>query len=150
MKNAITAAVSCTLLILFSCREDAEISSRIDGRWKGTLLEVQVKPFGLPIPITKEDPTFRTEIEFGSNGTMAIWDGGTATEGTYELADDKLTTEIDYSIEGLNLSETYTLETLTDAALVFFLEKRDTTIVDPNGGASVNGRVKVTLHFERL
>ena len=137
------------LLLVLACNEDSEITSGIEGKWQGTLAEVQVKPFGLPLPISQDDPTFEPRIDFNDNGVMVIWDGSDPKEGTYTVSGNELITDIDYSIEDISLSGTYTIETLTATQLVIHL-KRDDTIADPDGGPSISGEIKVTLHFNRI
>jgi hypothetical protein len=144
-----TKACLFLLLLVLACNEDSEITSGIDGKWQGTLAEIQVKPFGLPLPISQDDPSFETRIDFSDNGVMVIWDGSDPKEGTYKVEGNELTTDIDYSIEDISLSGTYIIETLTATQLVIHLE-RDETIADPDGGPSISGKIKVTLHFNRL
>lgn len=137
------------LLLVLACSEDSEITSGIGGKWQGTLAEIRVKPFGLPLPISQDDPSFETRIDFNDNGVMVVWDGSDPKEGTYKVEGNELTTDIDYSIEDISLSGTYIIETLTATLLVIHLE-RDETIADPDGGPSISGKIKVTLHFSRL
>lgn len=150
MKSMRAPFIASILLLLMACQEDAEISSSIEGGWKGTLAEVQLKPFGLPIPISKDVPTFDAELEFRSDRTIILRDDSQSIEGTYQLTGDKLTIDLDYSIENLKLSGTYDVETLTETSLIFHRKEDGATIVDPDGGQSVQGQLKVTLHFQRL
>ena len=136
--------------LLFSCEDDAEITASIEGKWKGTLAEIRVKPLGLPIPISEDYASFDPEIEFMPAGTVVLWDDSQPKEGTYELTGEKLTINIDYTIEDVDLSGTYTIETLTENSLVFYLERKGQTLVDPDGAPTIKGRVKVTLHFRRI
>lgn len=138
------------LLLAFSgCEEDPEISAAIEGKWQGTLAEIQVKPFGLPIPIREDDPSFSTRIDFNTDGTMILWDDEDPKEGTYALDGDKLTIDVDYSVEDISLSGTYNIEVLTNEQLVINLKRKD-KIADPDGGPSVSGQIKITLHFRRI
>ena len=148
MRSRTTAGIFL-LLLVFACNEDSEITSGINGKWQGKLAEIQVKPFGLPLPISRDDPSFATRIDFNDNGGMVVWDGSDPIEGTYKVEGKELTTDIDYSIENISLSGTYIIETLTATQLVVHLE-RDETIADPDGGPSISGEIKVTLHFIRL
>ena len=143
-----TAGIFIMLISVFSCQEDPEITASIEGKWIGTRAEFQVKPLGLPIPINRDAPSFETEIEFQPDGTLVIPDDTQTARGTYQLAGNKLTIDIDYSIEDIGLSGTYNIETLNETSLVFYLKKRD-TISDPEGGPSISGQIKVTLHFRR-
>lgn len=149
MKGLRIAGISLLLMVALACSKDAEITSGIEGKWRGTLAEVQVKPFGLPVPIKDDDPSFATRIDFNGDGSMVIWDDTNPTEGTYNVNNDEVTVNIDYSIEDIELSGTYTIETLTGTRLVIYT-KRDDTITHPDGGPSISGEIKVTLHFRRL
>ena len=148
MKEFIKAVTIVTLLLVIACEEDAEITSGIEGQWRGTLAEVQFKPFGLPIPVKDDDPSFATRIDFNKGGALVIQEDG-QKQGTYAVNGDELDIEIDYTIEDINLSGKYHIETLTATQLVIHT-KRDETIADPDGGPSVSGEIKITLHFDRL
>ncbi|MDQ2655946.1 MAG: hypothetical protein M3Y60_00890 [Bacteroidota bacterium] len=142
--------VAVLLLLVSSCQDDPEISAPIAGKWKGTLAEVDIKPLGLPIPASKDDPSFDAQIEFRPDGVVIINDNAETVDGTYQQSNESLTINIDYSIEEVNLSDTYTIETLTETLLVFYVNKKGETLIDPTGAPAVKGRVKITLHFERL
>lgn len=149
MEGLRTTGISLLILLAIACKEDAEITSGIEGKWQGTLAEVRVKPFGLPIPFKEDVPSFATRIDFNKDGSMVVWDDTSPTEGTYNLNGDEVTVNIDYSIEDIDLSGTYTIEILTDTQLVIHT-KRDDTITDPDSGQSMSAEIKVTLHFSRL
>lgn len=136
-------------ILIFSCKEESVISSGIDGKWQGTLAEVRFKPLGLPVPVNRDVPSFDTRIDFNKDGTMVVWDGADPKNGTYDLRGNDLVINIDYSIEDISLAGTYRVETLTDTQLVINIT-RDHTVSDPDGGPSVSGEVKVTLHFDRI
>lgn len=148
MRGFIKAVTVASLLLSVACEEDAEITSGIEGQWQGTLAEVQFKPLGLPIPVKDDDPSFATRIDFNKDGTMVILEDD-SKQGTYEVNGDELNIDIDYTIEDISLSGTYHIETLTQTQLVIHT-KRDDTIADPDGGPSVSGEIKITLHFARL
>jgi hypothetical protein len=147
-KTRQTAAIFLLLTLAFACRDDEKNFASIEGKWQGTLAEIEVKPFGLPIPFSRKDETFHNEIEFNADGTMTVLDDTQPTQGTYQLVDDKLTTDINFSTEIIELSGTYTIETLTQTTLVFYLKKKD-SVTDPDTGLEVSGDIKATLHFER-
>jgi hypothetical protein len=137
------------LLLLASCKEDAEITAGIEGRWQGTLAEIQLKPFGLPVPIRRDVPSFSTRIDFDDKGTVTLWDDGNPREGSYQVDGDELILNIDYSIEDVSLSGTYNIEVLNQEQLVINLKRND-KFADPDGGLTVSGQIKITLHFERI
>jgi hypothetical protein len=135
-------------MLAFACKEEDKNFASIEGKWQGTLAEIEVKPAGLPLPFSQKDDTFDNEIEFHADGTMTVLDDTQPKEGTYQVVDDKLVTDIDFNTEIVDISGTYTIETLTQATLVFYLKKKD-SITDPDTGIQVSGDIKATLHFER-
>ncbi|HEX8040577.1 MAG TPA: hypothetical protein VF490_15565 [Chryseosolibacter sp.] len=90
MKIRLTAGVLMVLTLALSCQKnsDEEVFASIEGRWKGTLAEMELKPFGIPIPVRKSDDNFSSTLEFRADGTMTVNDGSKTTEGTYHLAGD--------------------------------------------------------------
>lgn len=150
MKLTNLSAAVVFLLLSSGCHKDAVITSSIEGRWKGAGAELRVKPFGLPVPISKDYPSFNAEIEFRPDRTLALSQDGQVKEGTYELNGDRLRIEVDFKIEGYDLSGDYTIETLTENSLVLYLERKDVTLADPDGAPTVKGQIKITLHFKRL
>lgn len=150
MKTRITAGIIIFLLVAMSCREEEKNFPSIEGKWRGTSAEITVKPFGIPIPFSEEDDSFATEIEFKSDGALIIYDGAEPTRGSWQVVDDKLITDVNFSTDFIDLSGTYTIEELTQTKLVFYLEKENETITDPDSGKSISGDVKVTLHFEKI
>lgn len=150
MKHANRAAAILFLLLVYGCQKETVITSTIKGRWKGTGAELRVKPFGLPLPISKDYDSSDLEMEFKPDGTAVVRQNGQTTEGSYSLNGDRLNIQIDFNIEGYDLSGDYTIQTLTEDSLVLYMEKKDVTLADPDGGPTVTGEVKITLHFERL
>ncbi|MEX1239235.1 MAG: lipocalin family protein [Cyclobacteriaceae bacterium] len=149
MKTRVTAGLFA-LLAAFSCNDDDEQLAPIEGKWRGTMAEIQVKPFGLPIPVSKKDESFHTEIEFRSDGKLIVYEDSQTTEGTWKLNGNKLVTDIDFNTEFIGLSGTYTVERLTGTTLIFYLEKDNQTISDPDTGQSISGDLKATLHFQKI
>lgn len=136
-------------LVLFGCQADETlINAPIEGKWEGTLAEVQIKPFGLPLPINNKQPSFSTEVEFQRGGKLLVWDDATPIEGTYSQSGNELIIKTDYTIEDIALSGTYAIETLTEEALTINLEREDQTI-EAEGAPTIRGEVKITLHFAR-
>ena len=137
------------ILLLTECKEDGHVpTASIEGKWAGTLAEVQVKPFGLPIPIQKDVPSFSTDIEFKEDGRLLLWENSRAIEGTYEQTGDNLKIETDYTLEDIELAGEYTIETLTEKTLVIFLRRKDQHI-DVEGAPAIEANIKITLHFQR-
>lgn len=149
MTDTRTAALFFSLLLLSSCSDEVKNFASIEGKWQGTLVEVQVKPFGLPIPFSDDDDSFSTIIEFKADGTVIVHETQPAT-GTYQIIGDKLIIDIDLAIEGRELAGSYTLETLNDSELVFFTKQKNEKLADPDGGPTLKGDIKLTLHFRKL
>lgn len=148
MKKTYNTAAIFLLMLAFACKEDDKNFASIEGKWQGTLAEIEVKPLGLPLPFSQKDETFDNEIEFKADGTMTVLDDTQPTQGTYQVVDDNLITDINFNTEIIELSGTYTIETLTQTTLVFYLKKKD-SVTDPDTGLEVSGDIKATLHFER-
>ena len=138
------------LLVSMSCNEDDEPLAPIAGKWRGTMSEIQLKPFGLPIPISREDENFNAEIEFKSDGRVILQNNSETRQGTWQVNGDKLITDIDFSTADIKLDGTYTIESLTETTLVFYVEKDNQTITDPETGRSISGDIKATLHFQKI
>lgn len=149
MKTKITAGILLMLATLLACKDDEKEMTSIVGKWKGTLAEVELHPFGIPLPISRDDDNFDTEIEFKSDATLIISDTPPA-EGSWQIVDDKLITDIDFSTDFIALTGAYSIQELTATTLIIYLEKENETITDPDTGQSVSGDIKVTLHFERI
>ena len=146
-----TAAGLLLLVILaLSCKEEEEKTfAPIEGQWRGTHVEIQVKPFGLPIPFSDEDDSFDTVIEFKADRTMVVH-GDQPTAGTYQIIGDQLVIDIDLTIEDRELAGTYKLETLSETSLVFSAKHKKETLADPDGGPALRGDIKLTLHFQKV
>jgi hypothetical protein len=149
MKTRQTAGIFLLILLVFSCDDEDKTFTSIVGKWIGTTARIQLKPFGLPIPISKKDDSFAAEIEFRTDGTVTLVNDSETHEGTYQVVDDKIITDLRFATEVIDLSGTYTIETLTASTLVFYIKKND-TITDPDTGKSITGDIKATLEFERL
>lgn len=147
MRRAVTVLA---LLLVLSCKDDPVINASIEGKWQGTLAEIEVKPLGLPIPISRDYPSFNTEMEFFPDGTVVLLEGADSTPGTYSVNGDELSVDTDYSIEDVNLSGDYDIERLTSTTLVLSLKRRRQRISDPDSDLTIRGRVKITLHFKRM
>ena len=138
------------LLVTLSCNEEDEPLAPIAGKWRGTMAEIKVKPFGIPIPFSREDESFDAEMEFRTDGTLIVNDGSQTRQGTWQLNGNKLVTDIDLSTEFIELSGNYTIESLTETTLIFYLEKKNHTLSDPDTGQSISGDIKAILHFTKI
>ena len=149
MAKARTAGLFFLFFLALSCKEENKDLAAIEGKWQGTRVEVQVKPFGLPIPFSEDDESFATLIEFKADGTMTVH-ADQPTDGTYNVIEDKLIIDIDLVIEDRELAGTYTLETVNESTLVFYIKQENQTLADPNGGPTLKGDIKLTLHFRKV
>ena len=144
-----TAAIVVALLLAFGCEDDGAVfTSSIEGKWIGTLAEIEVKPFGLPVPIKEDDPSFNMPIEFTAEGNFLVLEGSKPIHGTYQLEGDHLNIETDYAVDDIPLAGTYSVKTLTETSLVIFLKRKGQKI-DVEGAPAIRGIVKITLHFQR-
>lgn len=145
-----TAGILFLLLLAFSCKKEEEKDfASIQGKWQGTRAEVEFRPFGLPIPFSEEDESFGMLLEFKGEGTMIVHENQ-ATTGTYEVIGDKLIIDVDLTVADRNLGGTYKLETLNASTLAFYREEENQKFADPDGGPSVRGDLKFTLHFRKV
>lgn len=149
MRSIKTAGIILAMLVFFSCREDEKPRASIVGKWKGNLAELEIKPFGVPLPISQKDENFAPQIEFTGEGKVILLDESPMTSGTYQLIDNQLITDINFNLEMIDPSDPYTVQELTETTLIIFLEKRD-TIQDPDTGNTITGDIKITLHFDRF
>jgi hypothetical protein len=149
MKSIKTAGIFLLFLIFLSCREDEKELVSIVGKWRGVLAELEVKPFGVPLPISQKDENFATELEFTSEGTVILLNESPTVTGTYQLIKDQLITDIDFNLEMIDPADPYTVQELTKSTLIIYLEKTD-TFQHPDTGNSITGDIKITLHFERF
>jgi hypothetical protein len=81
---------------------------------------------------------------------LVVTDDSKTTEGTWQLKGDKLTSDINFGTDLIDLSGTYTIEVLTQTSLVFYLEKQNEKFTDPDSGQTISGDFKGILYFERI
>lgn len=85
--------------MLLTCNDDEEKTfTSIEGNWQGTLAEIQVKPFGLPLPFSEDLESFDTRLEFKPDGKVIVDEGGQPVEGSYQRIGDQLVIDIDMTI----------------------------------------------------
>jgi hypothetical protein len=150
MTSVRTTGLFLLFFLALSCKEDDDKDfATIEGKWRGTRVEMQFKPFGLPIPFSDDNDSFSTLIEFKADGTMIVHEDQPA-EGTYQLVDDKLIIDIDLTIEERELAGTYTLQELSESTLIFYTRQENQKVADPNGGPTLKGDIKLTLHFRKV
>ena len=147
----ITIAVLASLAFFAgSCSEEGENASLI-GSWQGTTATIEFYPTGSPVAVYEEtDEDFNTLIEFRDDGTARVEDEGTITEGTWEYADGnkKIVASVDLQNEFFGASETFSISQLTSNVLILDYDKTDEFDIPDFG--QVSGRLKLTLHFDRV
>lgn len=134
-------------VLVMGCSEEEKFAS-LEGSWQGTKAEGEVLIFGVPTGFEEEDETFDPVIEFNQDGTAKIIDNGTPVEGTWSQSGNTLTTSITFDTNFIDLSGSYTIESLTDKKLVLHFEK-DGTYADPDTGIEIDGTLKATLYFDK-
>lgn len=149
MKVNILFSVLCSALLLglAGCDDEEKLAS-IEGSWQGTRAEGEVLVFGVPTGFEEEDVTFDPILEFKQGGTVTVTKDGTPSQGTWSQSGDKLTTSIDFNTSFVDLSGTYTIQTLTETKLILYYEK-DGTYEDPDTGIEIDGTLKATLYFDK-
>ena len=138
---------SAILVAPFGCDEDEKMAS-IEGTWGGKKAEGEVLVFGVPSGFEEEDVTFNPVLELKQGGVVVLTDSGTRTQGTWSQEGEKLLTSLNFDTNFVDLSGSYTIQTLTETSLVLYYEK-DGTYNDPDTGIAIEGTLKATLHFEK-
>jgi hypothetical protein len=141
------AIFSALLLAPFACDDEDPMAS-IEGVWIGTKAEGEVLVFGVPSGFEEEDDTFDAILEFKQGGVVTLTQDGVPSTGTWSQDGEKLTTNINFNTTFVDLSGTYTIQTLTDSKLVLYYEK-DGTYEDPDTGIDIDGTLKATLSFDK-
>jgi hypothetical protein len=146
-KSLLISLIVCLLII--SCKEDKqEPFSSITGIWVGNKIDFKINPKGIIPAFTIHEDNFQMQLEFKSDGTVILTKDNKSTVGTYQLAGDQLTMNIDYEFDLINMGGTYTVETLTQSSLSAFIEKEG-TFKHPDTGQEFDGKVKATLFLDR-
>jgi hypothetical protein len=136
-------------LFCFSCKDDeTEPTASIVGKWKGDRSEIHVT-YGL-IPVYEEtDDDFNVTLEFKEDGTVSFLKDGNETTGTWDINGTKLTTNVDFQIDEIDLSTvTFDVIKLSQERLELHLEK-DQDVDVPDYGM-ITATVKADLEFDRL
>lgn len=141
------ALFSVMLLIPFACDEEEKTGS-VEGTWTGTKAEGEVLVFGVPSGFEEVDDSFNPVLEFKQGGVVTLTQDGVPYSGTWSQDGEKLTTNLNFTTDFVDLSGVYTIQTLTDTKLVLYLEK-DGTYEDPDTGIDIEGTLKATLSFQK-
>lgn len=150
MKVKILFSLLFSALFLFGplgCDDNESIAS-VEGSWTGTKAEGQVLLYGVPTGFEEEDNTFNPILEFKQGGTVTVTQNGTPSQGTWSQDGEQLTTSLNFDTNFVDISGTYTIQTLTETTLVLYYEK-DGTYEDPDTGIDIEGTLKATLTFNK-
>ena len=147
MKEKFLSAV-LLLAVAVGCDDEEKLAS-IEGSWQGTKAEGTVLIFGVPSGFEQEDDAFNPVLEFKQGGVVTLTtQGGTPSQGTWSQSGEKLTTSLTFDTDFIDLSGTYTIQTLTEKKLVLYYEK-DGVYEDPDTGIEIDGTLKATLYFDK-
>lgn len=137
------------LLMVASCRDDEGPFASITGRWEGEKAELRIKADGFPLGIPYTVNDLATVMEFKADGTMVLTKDGKTSNGTYTINGKKLTINVDFRLQDIDLSGTYTIIELSNSRLKGEIEK-EATVKNPETGSDVSGEIKATLTFDRI
>lgn len=143
----ISVLLSALLVAPLACDDDEKMAS-VEGTWQGTKAEGEVLVFGVPSGFEEEDDTFNPVLEFKQGGVVTLTQGGAPSQGTWSQDGEKLITSLNFDTNFVDLSGTYTIQTLTETKLVLYYEK-DGTYEDPDTGIEIEGTLKATLSFDK-
>jgi hypothetical protein len=137
------------VLFCFSCKDDeTEPTASIVGKWKGDRSEIHLTYDVIPIH-EETDEDFNVTLEFKEDGSVSFLKDGNETAGTWDINGTKLTTNVDFQIDEVDLSSvTFDIVKLSETRLELHLEK-DQEVDVPNYGM-ITATVKADLEFDRL
>lgn len=134
---------------LTACKDEAEITAAIVGKWSGREADFKINPSGIIPAFTLHEDEFPVQLEFKSDGKLILTDNkGVSKTGTYSQSGNQLTITIDYTFELIELSGTYQITELTNSALTAEIEKEG-SYTHPDTGQQFDGKVTATLFFTR-
>ena len=139
------ALSSLFLFAPFACDDEEKIAS-IEGKWKGDKAEGEVLVFGVPSGFEEADEAFDPIIEFKQGGVATLTLDTVSYGGTWSQYGENLTTSLDFTTDFVDLSGTFTIQTVSETKLVLYFEK-DGTYTDPDTGINIEGTLKATLSF---
>jgi hypothetical protein len=128
--------------------DDNEKMATLEGSWQGTKAEGKVLLFGVPTGFEEEDDSFDPTLEFKQGGIVTLTQDGTPSQGTWSQEGETLTTSLNFDTNFVEISGTYTIQTLTETALVLYYESEG-TFEDPDTGIDIEGTLKATLYFSK-
>jgi hypothetical protein len=129
------------------CDEHESVAT-LEGTWQGTKAQGEVLVFGVPTGFEEEDNTFHPMLEFKEGGVVVLTQDGIPTQGNWAQNGETLVTSLNFETDFVDISGTYTIQTLTDTRLVLYYEKEG-TFEDPDTGIEITGTLKATLSFDK-
>ena len=131
----------------FGCDDDEKMAS-LEGSWQGTRAQGEVLVFGVPSGFDEEDNTFDPVLEFKEKGVVTVTHDGTSSDGTWSQDGEVLTMSPDLNTSFVDISGTYTIQTLTATSLVLRYE-REGVYNDPDTGIEIEGSLRASLYFTK-
>ena len=128
--------------------DDHESVATLEGIWHGSMAQGDVLLFGVPTGFEEEDKNFHPTLEFREKGVVILTQGGIKRHGNWAQNGEILVTSLNFETDFVDLSGTYTIQTLTVSQLVLYYEKEG-TFEDPDTGIEITGTLKATLSFNR-
>lgn len=150
MKVKILFSFLVSLLMIvgpLGCDEHESVAT-LEGTWKGTKAQGEVLVFGVPTGFEEEDNTFHPTLEFKEGGVVVLTRDGIPTQGNWAQNGETLITSLNFETDFVDLSGTYTIQTLTDTRLILYYEKEG-TFEDPDTEIEITGTLKATLSFDK-
>ncbi|HEY0743259.1 MAG TPA: hypothetical protein VGD40_17445 [Chryseosolibacter sp.] len=150
VRNCMWGIALLFVSLISACRdEEPVINATVLGKWNGSEADFKINPSGIIPAFTLSEEEFPVLLEFKAGGVVILTDNkGVKREGTYSQAGDKLTIEIDYTFELIELSGTYQINELTNTTLQLEMEKEG-SYTHPDTGQEFDGKVTATLYFSR-
>lgn len=141
--------LSFIMIVITGCKEDPGINAPIVGKWAGTTADFKINPTGIIPAFSLEEQALPVKLQFSNDGKVVLTDEkGLNESGTYTLAGDKLTLNIDYAFELIELSGTYTIKELTASNLSAETERAG-SYTHPDTGQQFTGTVIARLNFQK-
>lgn len=132
-----------------ACKEEAEITAAVVGKWSGREADFKINPSGIIPAFTLHEDELPVQLEFKNDGKLVLTDNkGVTRNGTYSQSGNQLTITIDYTFELIELAGTYKINELTSSELEAEIEKEG-SYTHPDTGQQFDGKVTATLFFTR-
>jgi uncharacterized protein (TIGR03066 family) len=149
IRSSILTALCVFAIIFTSCNDDAEITASIVGKWAGTEANFKINPTGVIPAFSLNEQPLNVQLDFKSDGKLILTDNkGVTQNGSYILSGNKLTINVDYTFELIELTGVYTIKELTTSTLSAEIERQG-SYTHPDTGQQFDGTVIATLNFSK-